>query len=101
KIIEEAFNYFYMLISINDELKIFPEIISIIKDIEDQEPTIASTPKKLFLASINETSRFWLYHLLIKNNNVISFDYKNNELHEYIILEWDDFLHTPEELSIY
>lgn len=77
-------------IKIPDKLRLFIEIISLIHDIEIQDYSLANIPKVMFTSIIHSDARYWLYHILI--------DEQNETLDDYILFQWDDFISYPKDI---
>ncbi|MET4858907.1 hypothetical protein [Morganella morganii] len=75
---------------IPDKLSLFTTIISLINDIETHDYSLAVIPKAMFVSIINSDARYWLYHILIEE--------QNETLDDYILFQWDDFIAMPKDI---
>lgn len=73
-----------------DKLKIYPEIIKLIKDIENHDYSLSIIPKTMFISIIKGDARYWLYKLIIED--------KDCNLKDYIQLEWNDYNFYPTDI---
>lgn len=79
-----------LTIELPDKLKIYSEIIKLIKDIESYDPSLATIPKTMFISIIKGDARYWLYKIIIED--------QDSNLNDYIQLEWNDYEFYPADI---